>query len=94
MAFQTNSLRFEFTDDSFALVKADGSSSGENVVVCGENSWKYSSFVSYDFLPSESFPVLVYFKETQTDPSVRVEAPIVVDTLEGQAHFFPAIGET
>lgn len=74
-------------------MKQDGSTIGENVVVGGENSWKYKSFVNYDFLPSEDFPILVYFKETQTDAAVRVEAPIVVDTLEGQAHFFPAIGE-
>lgn len=51
IAFQTNSLRFKFSDDSFALVKSDGSSIGENVVVGGENSWKYKSFVNYDFLP-------------------------------------------
>lgn len=51
LTFQTSSLRFKFSDDSFALVKSDGSSIGENVVVGGENSWKYKSFVNYDFLP-------------------------------------------
>ena len=51
LAFQTVNLRFKFSDDSFALVKSDGSSIGENVVVGGENSWKYNSFVNYDFLP-------------------------------------------
>jgi Protein of unknown function (DUF3119) len=85
-------LRFTSTSDSFALAKADGSSIGENVVVGGENSWKYNTFVNYAFLPSEDFPILVYFKETQTPESARVEAPIVVDNLQGQAHFFPAIG--
>jgi hypothetical protein len=67
---------------------------GENVVVGGENDWKYSSFVNYAFLPSEDFPILVYFKETQTPRDAWVEAPIVVDSLEGQAHFFPAIARS
>ena len=49
----------------------------------GENAWKYDTFVNYDFLPSEDFPILVYFKETQTPFEGRVEAPIVVDDLQG-----------
>jgi NIMA (never in mitosis gene a)-related kinase len=94
VAFQTSNLRFKFDESSFSLVKADGSSVGENVVVGGENSWKYNTFVNYDFLPSEDFPILVYFKETQTPSDAWVEAPIVVDNAEGQAHFFPAIANT
>ena len=35
---------------------------GENVVVGGQNRWAYDKFVNYDFFPSESFPILVYFK--------------------------------
>ena len=66
IAFQTTTLRFQFDDTNFSLVKADGSSNGKNIVVGGENSWKYNTFVNYDFLPSEEFPILVYFKETQT----------------------------
>jgi hypothetical protein len=31
------------------------------------------------------------FRETQTPAASREEAPIVVDNLEGQVHFFPAI---
>lgn len=91
LAFQTTTLRFAFDDDSFSLVKADGSSMGENVVVGGENKWKYSSFKNYDFLPSSGFPILVYFKEDQTPVENREDVPIVVDNLEGQVHFFPAI---
>ena len=37
-------------------------STGENVVVGGENLWAYKSFVNYDFFPSEQTPILVYFK--------------------------------
>ncbi|TYJ29316.1 hypothetical protein E1A91_A06G061100v1 [Gossypium mustelinum] len=51
--------------------------SGENVFVGGKNRWKYSTFVNWE-LWWPSFPILVYFKETQTKP-------------EGQVHFFPVI---
>ncbi|KAL7259789.1 hypothetical protein ACSBR1_005621 [Camellia fascicularis] len=51
--------------------------SGENVFVGGKNRWKYSTFVNWE-LWWPNFPVLVYFKETQTKP-------------EGQVHFFPVI---
>ena len=94
IAFQTATLRFSFDDTAFALVKADGSTTGENVVVSGENRWKYDTFVNYDFLPSEKSPILVYFRETQTPVASREDAPIVVDNLEGQVHFFPAISNT
>lgn len=94
LAFQTTTLRFAFDDDSFSLVSASGNNIGENVVVGGENKWKYSSFSNYDFLPSKDFPILVYFREDQTPVENREEVPIVVDTLEGQVHFFPAISNT
>jgi len=94
LAFQTTTLRFGFDDDSFSLVKANGSSMQENVVVGGENKWAYSSFQNYDFLPSESFPILVYFREDQTPVENREDVPIVVDNLDGQVHFFPAISNT
>ena len=94
IAFQTTTLRFQFDDTNFSLVKADGSSNGKNIVVGGENSWKYNTFVNYDFLPSEEFPILVYFKETQTPVENREEIPLVVDQGVGQVHFFPAIANT
>jgi NIMA (never in mitosis gene a)-related kinase len=93
IAFQTTTLRFAFDDDSFSLQKAGGASF-ENVVVGGENKWAYKSFQNYDFLPSPSFPILVYFREDQTPVEAREEAPIVVDDLVGQVHFFPAIANT
>ena len=91
LAFQTTTLRFAFDDDSFSLVKSNGSSLGENVVVGGENKWADSSFKNYDFLPSANFPILVYFREDQTPVENREEVPLVIDNLEGQVHFFPAI---
>jgi hypothetical protein len=45
--------------NAWVRAQADMSSTGENVVVGGENSWSYESFVNYDFFPSESFPILV-----------------------------------
>jgi len=94
IAFQTTTLRFAFDDDSFSLIRSDGTTLGENVVVGGENRWKYTSFQNWDFLPSSDFPILVYFREDQTPVENREEAPIVVDDLEGQAHFFPAISNS
>ena len=94
IAYQTTSLRFTFDESNFSLVKSSGGKIGENIVVGGENKWAYKSFVNWQFLPSKEFPILVYFKETQTPSSDRVDAPIVVDKLEGQAHFFPAIANT
>lgn len=92
MAIADVLYRFGFDENNnFMLTKASGESIGENVVVGGENKWACDSFINYRFLPGEKFPILVYFKETQTPKSNWVEAPIVVDQLEGQVHFFPAI---
>jgi hypothetical protein len=91
LAFQTTTLRFTFDETSFSLVSSDGSSIGDNIKVGGENRWAYSAFQNWAFLPSEDLPILVYFRETQTPVENRAEAPIVVDNLEGQAHFFPSI---
>ena len=100
IAFQTTTLRFTFDDSSFALVKADLSSTGENVVVGGENVWRYNSFVNWDFFPSDQFPILVYFKETQTAEEFWNVGPgeqansaeaLAKGAKPGQVHFFPAI---
>ena len=91
LAFQTTTLRFTFDDTAFSLVRPDGSSIGDNIKVGGENRWEYSKFVNWDFLPNDQLPILVYFKETQTPEENRADAPIVVDDLAGQAHFFPVI---
>lgn len=101
LAFQTTTLRFTFDDKNFSLVKSDLTSLGENVVVGGENVWAYDKFVNYDFFPSADFPILVYFKETQTPenmwmvgPGEKANSPeaIAKGAVPGQVHFFPAIG--
>lgn len=100
LAVQANRIRFVFDSTSFELKNVDiGASdseilksSGENFVVGGANRWDYDSFVNYDFFPSEKYPVLVYFKETQTPKEKWDEGPGKLDSNGGgQVHFFPAI---
>ncbi|XP_024380813.1 uncharacterized protein [Physcomitrium patens] len=75
---QTTRVRFVFDDEGLEVkVGKELDESGENVFVGGKNRWSYSSFVNWE-LWWPIFPVLVYFKETQTKP-------------EGQIHFFPVI---
>ena len=48
--------------------------------------------MNYDFFPSKDFPILVYFKETQTPEEKWGEGPGGLDKVGGgQVHFFPAI---
>jgi len=102
LTFQTTTLRFTFDDGAFSLVKSDLTSIGENVVVGGENRWAYDKFVNYDFFPSEGFPILVYFKETQTPEDQWDVGPgeqansaeaLAKGAVRGQVHFFPAIAD-
>jgi len=74
-------------------------------VVGGENRWKYSTFVNYEFFPKGLVeqglpPVLVYFKETQTPESewgvgpgefANNEEALAKGAVPGMVHFFPAI---
>ncbi|KAM7265091.1 hypothetical protein ACFE04_002774 [Oxalis oulophora] len=78
LLFQTTRVRFVFDDEALEVKVGDQlEESGENVFVGGKNRWKYSTFVNWE-LWWPNFPILVYFKETQTKP-------------EGQIHFFPVI---
>ncbi|KAL9223988.1 hypothetical protein vseg_000066 [Gypsophila vaccaria] len=75
---QATRVRFVFDDKALEVkVGSELQESGENVFVGGKNRWKYSTFVNWEFW-WPNFPILVYFKETQTKP-------------EGQIHFFPII---
>lgn len=47
-------------------------SSGENAFVGGESRWKYDTWTNWEVYPSESLPVLMYFKETQTKPEGQI----------------------
>lgn len=77
LAFQTSRVRFVFGPDALEVRVGDALEETDNRIVGGANKWKYSSFVNWEFW-FPSFPVLVYFKETQTKP-------------EGQIHFFPIL---
>ncbi|KAJ0960337.1 hypothetical protein J5N97_001855 [Dioscorea zingiberensis] len=78
LLFQTTRVRFVFDEEALEVKVGDQlQESGENVFVGGKNRWKYSTFVNWE-LWWPNFPILVYFKETQTKP-------------EGQVHFFPVI---
>ncbi|XP_048333551.2 uncharacterized protein LOC107434817 [Ziziphus jujuba] len=78
LLFQTTRVRFVFDEEALEVkVGEELQDSGENVFVGGKNRWKYSTFVNWE-LWWPNFPILVYFKETQTKP-------------EGQVHFFPVI---
>ncbi|KAG2440953.1 hypothetical protein HXX76_003806 [Chlamydomonas incerta] len=75
LTIQATRIRFVFDDTGLEVLRAGKES--DNVIVGGRNRWEYSSFVNWEFW-FPGFPVLVYFKETQTKP-------------EGQVHFFPII---
>lgn len=80
-------------------------SSGENPVVGGANVWACDTIVNYDFFPpigsSPVGPILVYFKETQTDSKFWNDGPGELankeekiqsgEAVPGQVHFFPAV---
>jgi len=75
-AVQAGRVRFVFDDEALELKvskedEPDFASSGENVVVGGANRWNYDTFTEWFFIPSKEFPVLMYFKETQTKPEVK-----------------------
>ena len=105
---QTLRIRFVFDDEAFEVKTLDLSEgldgalgdTGENFAVGGENRWAYSSFVNWEFFPTQSFPILVYFKETQTPEDQWNVGPgeqansaeaIANGAKPGQVHFFPAI---
>jgi len=91
LAVQAKRVRFLFDQEAFEL-RTKGEGVNENVVVGGANRWDYSSFVNYDFFPSQDLAVLIYFKETQTPEEMWDEGPGKLDKKGGgQVHFFPAI---
>ena len=77
LTIQASRVRFIFEPDALEVVIGEKQEKTENAFVGGENRWRYDTFVNWEFW-WPSFPVLVYFKETQTKP-------------EGQIHFFPLI---
>ncbi len=106
LLFLVQTFRLKFVCDSSAFALQNTSQkSGENIIVGGENRWKYTSFVNYAFFPEgwidqPQGPILVYFKETQTPSSKWNEGPgksanseeaVAKGAKPGQVHFFPAL---
>lgn len=94
LAVQATRIRFIFDETSFELKMGGDNlqSSGENIVVGGENRWTYDSFVNWEFFPKRGLPILVYFKENQTPEEMWNVGPGSLDKKGGgQLHFFPAI---
>lgn len=87
-ARQTGRVKFVFDDEAMQIFsqKKDESTgeivntSNENVVVGGENRWKYNTWNDWYFIPSPAFPILFYFNENQTNGPEK-----------GQVHLFPCI---
>ncbi|DBB11602.1 TPA: hypothetical protein ACH3X3_006992 [Trebouxia sp. C0006] len=80
LAFQASRVQFVFDDEGLEVLiksKDDKAEESENKFVGGQNRWSYDAFTNWEFW-WKKFPVLVYFKETQTKP-------------EGQIHFFPVL---
>lgn len=106
IAVQTARVRFVFEKDAFELKVIQGvgsdpesgstlSDSGENFVVGGANRWAYDKFVNWEFFPNVDFPILVYFKETQTPKEQWSVGPGQLDKVGGgQVHFFPCIANS
>ncbi|GBF92640.1 hypothetical protein Rsub_05009 [Raphidocelis subcapitata] len=78
LTIQAGRVKFVFDDEALEVVIAGKEEKEtENKFVGGRNRWTYDTFINWEFW-WPSFPVLVYFKESQTKP-------------EGQIHFFPII---
>eukprot|EP00439_Symbiodinium_sp_Y106_P033748 s3696_g4.t1 len=106
---QAGRVRFVFDKEAFELRTLGNAEElekpGENIVVGGQNRWKYSSFVNWEFFPKGLVekglpPILVYFKETQTPdtewstgPGAAANSPEALEkgALPGMVHFFPCI---
>jgi hypothetical protein len=78
LATRASAVQFVFGPDALEVVTAAKGDDTENRFVGGANRWPYASFINWEFFPSPSVPILVYFKESQTKP-------------EGQIHFFPVL---
>jgi Protein of unknown function (DUF3119) len=74
---QTRRVRCVFEKDSFEFYNIKGpkldlengaklEQKPDNYVAGTINRWKYDKIINYGFFPSLDFPVICYFKETET----------------------------
>jgi len=101
---QTSRVRCVFEKDSFEFYnvkgprldyengKAELVRKPNNYVSDTPNRWKYDTIINYGFFPSEGFPVICYFKETETPEWKWNRWFAGFDSYgNGQPHFFPGI---
>ncbi|GKY94115.1 hypothetical protein MPSEU_000377700 [Mayamaea pseudoterrestris] len=98
---QTRRVRCVFEKDSFEFYNIKGpkldlekgawlETKPDNYVVGTLNRWKYDKITNYGFFPSLEFPVIVFFKETETDEKKWNRWFAAFDGYgRGQPHFFP-----
>jgi hypothetical protein len=100
---QTRRVRLVFEKDSFEFYNIKGPSldfdqgawlerKPDNYVSGTINRWKYDNITNWSFFPSLDYPLIVYFKETETPMEQWDKWFAVFDTYgKGQPHFFPGI---
>jgi Protein of unknown function (DUF3119) len=100
---QTRRVRLVFHKDGFEFYNLKGpgldldkgawlQSKPDNYVVGTQNYWEYDKITNYGFFPSIEYPVIVYFKETQTPKEKWNRWFAAFDSYQrGQPHFFPGI---
>mmetsp|Transcript_24234 Transcript_24234/g.67534 ORF Transcript_24234/g.67534 Transcript_24234/m.67534 type:complete len:260 (-) Transcript_24234:259-1038(-) len=100
---QTRRVRCVFERDAFEFYNIKGhkldldkgarlETKPSNYVTGSSNRWRYDSIIHYGFFPSERFPVICYFKETDTPEEQWNRWFAAFDSYgRGQPHFFPGI---
>lgn len=100
---QSARVRLVFEKDSFEFYNVKGPrcdlnkgaklvKKPSNYVAGTVNRWEYDKVINYGFFPSLEFPVICYFKETQTPQEKWDQWFAAFDSYgRGQPHFFPGI---
>ena len=101
---KTNNVRMKFTDETFSMVRSDGSSLGQHplwssrpwLVEKADYVYDMNKINSYSYLPSEGSPLFLYIKESELPPSEVIQPPFIIRGEEDptmQVHIFPMIGK-
>lgn len=100
---QTRRVRLVFEKDSFEFFNIKGPSldfekgawlqrKPDNYVSGTVNRWKYDNIINWGIYPSLEYPVIIYFKETETPKEQWGKWFAAFDSYgNGQPHFFPGI---
>jgi len=100
---QTLRVRLIFEKDSFEFYNIKGPSldfekgaylerKPDNYVSGTVNRWKYDSIINWGIFPSLEYPVIIYFKETETPKEQWGKWFAAFDSYgNGQPHFFPGL---